>query len=118
MIVIAAEMFRDFKPSIYEMIKNDYGIYHLTADEEIELFGGIMDQEFDNLAPKDFQNCFKNFETSGKNSFLLELKEQQNLDTVKDLLCAELNEIKNKIKGRKRIMQTKFTKFVQMRCLF
>ena len=99
---IAAEMFKDFKPCSYEMIKNDYGIYDLTADEESELFGGIMDKEFDNLVPKDFQKGFKNLETSGKNSFLLELKEQQNLDTAKDLFCAELNEIKKEIKNIKR----------------
>ena len=83
---IAAEMFKDFKPSSYEMIKNDYDIYYLTADEYSELFGGIIDKEFDNLVPKDFQKGFKNLETSGKNSFLLELKEQQNLYTVKELL--------------------------------
>ena len=51
---IAAEMFKDFKPSSYEMIKNDYGIYDPTAEEETELLGGIMDKEFDNLVPKDF----------------------------------------------------------------
>ena len=99
---IAAERFKDFKPTSYEMIKNDYGIYDLTADEESELFGGLMDKEFDNLVPKDFQKGFKNLETSGKNSFLLELKEQQNLDTVKDLFCAELNEIKKEIKNIKK----------------
>ena len=99
---IAAEMFKDFKPSSYEMIKNDYGIFDLTADEESELFGGIMDKEFDHLVPKDFQKDFKNLETSGKNSFLLELKKQQNLDTVKELFCAELNEIKKEIKNIKK----------------
>ena len=83
------------------MIKNDYGIFDLTADEESELFGGIMDKEFDNLVPKDFQKHFKNLETNGNNSFLLELKEQQKLDAVKDLFCAELNEIK-KIKNIKK----------------
>ena len=76
---IAAEMFKDFKPSSYEMIKNDYGIYDLTADEESELFGGLMDKEFDNLVPKDFQKGFKNLETSRKNSFLLELKKPTKL---------------------------------------
>ena len=99
---IAAEMFKDFKPSSYEMIKNDYGVYDLTADEESELFRGTMDKEFDNLVPKDFQKGFKNLETRRKNSFLLELKEQQNLDTVKDFFCAELNEIKEEIKNIKR----------------
>ena len=91
---IAAEIFKDFKPSSYEMIKNDYGIFDLTADEESGLFGGTMDKEFDNLVPKDFQKGFKNLETSGKNSFLLELKEQQNLDKVIELFCVELNKIK------------------------
>ena len=43
---IAVEMFKDFKPNSYEKIKNDYDIYDLTADEERELFGGIMDKEF------------------------------------------------------------------------
>ena len=99
---IAAEMFKDFKLSSYEMIKNDYGIFDLTADEESELSGGIMDKEFDNLVPKDFQKDFKNLETNGNNSFLLELKEQQNLDTVKDLFSAELNEIKKEIKNIKK----------------
>ena len=84
----AAEMFKDFKPSSYEMIKNDYGIHDLTSDEESELLGGIMDK--DNLVPKDFQNGFKDLETSGKNSFLLDNR-QQNLATVKDLFYAELN---------------------------
>ena len=94
---ITAEMFKDFKPSSYEMINNDYGIYDLTADEESELFGGIMDKEFDNLGRKDFQK-----KQAERNIFLLELKEQQNLDIVivKDLFCAELNEIK---KGKKSI---------------
>ena len=55
------------------MIKNDYGIYDLTADEESELFGGIMNKKFDNLVP-NFQKGFKDLETSGKNSFLLEFK--------------------------------------------
>ena len=90
---ITAEMFKDFKPSSYEMI-NDYGIYDLTEDEESELFGGIMDKEFDNLVQKDFQKGVRDLETSRKNFFILELKEQQNLDIVKDLFCAELNEIK------------------------
>ena len=56
------------------MMKNDYGIYDLTADEESGLFGGIMNKKFDNLVPKDFQKGFKDLETSGKNSFLLEFK--------------------------------------------
>ena len=99
---IAAETFKNFKPSSYELIKNDYGIFDLTADEESELFGEIMDKEFDNLVPKNFQKDFKNLETSGKNSFLLELKEQQNLDSVKDLFCAEINEIKKEIKNIKK----------------
>ena len=99
---IAAEMLKDFKPSSYEMIKNDYGIFDLTANGESELFRGIMDKEFDNLVPKDFQKDFKNLETSGKNSFLLELKEQQSLDTVKDLFCAELNEMKEETKNIKK----------------
>ena len=55
---IAAEMFKDFKPSSYELIKNDYGIFDLTADEESELFGGIMHKEFNNLVPKNFQKDF------------------------------------------------------------
>ena len=96
---IVAEMFKDFKPSSYAMIRNDYGIFDLTADEESELFGGIMDKGFDNLVPKDFQKDFKNLETNGNNSFLLELKEQQ---SVKDLFCAELNEIKKEIKNIKK----------------
>ena len=99
---IAAEMFKDFKPSSYEMIKNDYCIFYLTADEESALFGGIMDKEFNNLVLKYFQKGFKNLETSGKNSFLLKLKEQQNLDTVKDLFYVELNEIKIEIKNIKK----------------
>ena len=49
-----------------------------------------MDKEYDNLVPKDFQNGFKDLETSGKNSFLWDNK-QQNLATVKDLFRAELN---------------------------
>lgn len=76
-------MFKDF------MIKNDYDIYDLTAEEESELFGGTVDKEFENFIPKDFQKCFKNLETSGKNNFLLELRKQQNLDTVKDLFCVQ-----------------------------
>ena len=55
---IAAEMFKDFKPSSYELIKNDYVIFDLTSDKESELFGGIMDKEFDNLVPKNFQKDF------------------------------------------------------------
>ena len=66
---ITAEMFKDFKPSSYEMINNDYGIYDLTADEESELFGGIMDKEFDNLVRKDFQKGVRDLETSGKEYF-------------------------------------------------
>ena len=54
----ATEMFKDFNPRSYEMIKNDYGIYDLTAGEESELFGGIMNKEFDNLVLKDFQKGF------------------------------------------------------------
>ena len=100
---ITAEMFKDFKPSSYEMINNDYGIYDLTADEESELFGGIMDKEFDNLVRKDFQKGVLEIQKQAeRNIFLLELKEKQNLDIVivKDLFCAELNEIK---KGKKSI---------------
>ena len=106
---IAAERFKDFKPTSYEMIKNDYGIYDLTADEESQLFGELMDKDnliiliicwqFDNLVPKDFQKGFKNLETSGRNSFIQELKEQQNLDAAKDLFCAQLNEIKKEIQS-------------------
>ena len=117
-IAIAAEMFKDFKPSSYEMIKNDYGIFDLTAEEESELFGTIMYKEFDNLVLKDSQKDFKNLETCGKNTFLLELKEPQNLDTVKDLFCAELNEIKKETKNiKKEEKESKFTKFVQVRCM-
>ena len=99
---ITVEMFKDFKPSSYEMINNDYGIYDLTTDEESELFGGIMDKELDNLVRKDFQKGVRDLETNGKNIFLLELKERQNLDKVKDLLCAELNEIKKEKKSIKK----------------
>ena len=73
---IAVEIFKDFKPSSYEMIKNDYGIYDLTADEENELFGGIMDKDLNNLVPEDFQKGFEDTETSRKNIFLLQLKKE------------------------------------------
>ena len=98
---IAVEIFKDFKPSSYEMIKNDYGIYDLTADEENDLFGGIMDKDLNNLVPKDFQKDFEDIETSRKNIFLLQLKKEKNSDTVKDLFCRELNEIKKEIKNIK-----------------
>ena len=99
---IAVEIFKDFKPSSYEMIKNDYGIYDLTADEENELFGGIMNKDLNNLVPEDFQKGFEDTETSRKNIFLLQLKKEKNLDTVKDLFCRELNEIKKEIKNIKK----------------